>query len=102
MSADSVHLWIGRSKTDQMGHGALVNLNRVPQVAACPVSVVHEFLRVWPWGQGPFLVHADGSALSRYQFTKDFRRCLASAGFNTGIPPIPLKLEPLLKRPDGV
>lgn len=46
----------------------------------CPVSVVWEYLAVRPQGQGPLLVHSDGSFLSTFQFVQVFRKSVTLTG----------------------
>lgn len=65
---------IRRSKTDQRGRGLQVSLHRLPGSAMCPVSAVREYLSARPTGDGPLLMHRDGSFLSVYQFVQVFRR----------------------------
>lgn len=78
----AVRLRIRRSKTDVLGQGAWVPLHAVPG-PACPVTAVAEFL-TYRRGVGHFLVHEDGSSLSRYQFQAVLKRCLAAVGVCPG------------------
>lgn len=78
---DCVTLWIRRSKTDQVGRGAQVVLGRVAGMSLCPVLVVSAWVGVRPVGPGPFLIHENGSALSRFQFQSVFQRCLIVGGY---------------------
>ena len=71
-----------RSKTDQGGKGVGVSLYSLPGSEACPVGVVREFFKVRPKLGGPFLMHGDGSFVSRFQFTALFRKCLKKAGLD--------------------
>lgn len=73
-------LVINRSKTDQAGRGRVVRVYPIQGSCLCPVGMVEKFLQVRPALQGPFLMHLDGSFLSRFQFITVFRRCLRSVG----------------------
>lgn len=79
---DRVVLWLRQSKTDQRGKGVSVKLYKLPGSEVCPVRVVRDFMEVRPVGSGPFLVHGDGSCLSRFQFVAVFMKCLSAAGFD--------------------
>ncbi|XP_056411358.1 uncharacterized protein LOC130355345 [Hyla sarda] len=73
-----LQLRIRRSKTDQAGTGAWVRLQSVDG-PACPVRAVSAYLLIRVSGR-QFFSHADGSALSRFQFQSLFKRCLQYAG----------------------
>lgn len=73
--------WIRRSKTNQAGRGVRGELFGVTGSPACPLQVVSRFLELRPGRVGPLLLHANGSALSRYQFTAVFRGGLGVLGF---------------------
>ena len=79
---DEVRVWVRRSKTDQEGKGMRLSLFRVPDATICPVRAVEHFCSVRPGLGGSFLVHQDGSALSRFQFLAVFRKCVVAAGYN--------------------
>ncbi|XP_054843758.1 integrase/recombinase xerD homolog [Eublepharis macularius] len=76
-----VAITIRHSKTDQQGRGASVLLRSAREKAICPVRAVWSFLAVRPHSPGPFLIHRDGSPLTRYQFAALLRACLQAAGF---------------------
>lgn len=67
---------------DQGGKGVRVQLFPLPGSPVCPVGVVREFFAVCPVSAGPFLVHRDGSPLSKFQFVSIFRKCLKAAGMD--------------------
>lgn len=77
---DRVSLLLRWSKTDQAGRGRRVQIFAVPALPLCPVGAVREFLTVRPDLAGSFLLHADGSPLSRFQFISIFRKCLRALG----------------------
>lgn len=98
-----VHMWIRKSKINQLGRGAHFELGAVPQVAACPVGAVHEWLCVRPSGPGSLLVtqmalHCLGISLRLYFVNvccqRDFRRVSICLSY--------LELVPLLKLLIGV
>ncbi|XP_054830401.1 integrase/recombinase xerD homolog [Eublepharis macularius] len=76
-----VAITIRHSKTDQRGRGVTVLLRSSRDRAICPVRAIQSFLVVQPHSPGPFLVHRDGSPLTRYQFAALLRACLQAAGF---------------------
>lgn len=80
LANDAIRIRIRRSKTDVLGRGEWIPLQRVGGTA-CPVSVVSQYLEVRARGVS-FLVHEDGSPVSRFQFTAVLKRCLAQAGVN--------------------
>lgn len=80
----SLECWIPRSKTDQVGKGFAVSLQALPGSPMCPVEVVRRYLEVRPDMLGPFLVHSDRTFLSRFQFIRVFRKCVAAAGLAAG------------------
>lgn len=71
-----VCLRLRRSKADQRGRGVNVLLFALQGSRVCPVEAVREFLGVRPAGMGPYLLHEDGSYLSKFQFVSVFRKCL--------------------------
>ncbi|KAM9321155.1 integrase/recombinase xerD homolog [Gastrophryne carolinensis] len=75
---------IGKSKTDQRGRGVSVFLGRLQHCSSCPAAAFEEFMGIRPPGNGPLLVHEDGSFLSRFQFLAVFRKCLKELGLASG------------------
>lgn len=69
---------IRRSKTDIFGRGEWVPLHGVSGLA-CPVRAVGDYIALRPPGVH-FLVHEDGTAVSRYQFQAIFKNCLQEVG----------------------
>ncbi|XP_077324816.1 uncharacterized protein LOC143960278 isoform X1 [Lithobates pipiens] len=76
-----VEITLRRSKTDQRGRGVNICLFSLAGSQVCPVEAVRSYRAVRPGSPGPFLVHADGSFLSRFQFVAVFRRSLALNGW---------------------
>lgn len=52
----------------------------IPSSEVCPVGTLSRFLLLREGQDGPLLQHADGSALSRFQFVAVFHRCLGELG----------------------
>ena len=77
---DRVSLWLRKSKMDQMGKGREVLLFALPGSTLCPVGAVRAFLDMRPGAEGSFLIHGDGSPLSRYQFVTIFKKGLRAGG----------------------
>lgn len=77
---DFLRIRVSRSKTDQLGRGSWVHLRSVPG-DLCPVRLVLHFLASRSAG-AQFLLHQDGSPLTRFQFTSIFKKCLVVAGEN--------------------
>lgn len=80
VQGDTLGVFLRRSKTDQLGKGARVDLRAVPRSPICPVWAVGEFCKLRPMGPGVFFKHEDGTALSRFQFQAVFKKCLVAAG----------------------
>lgn len=80
LQKDSVRIIIRKSKTDQKGRGAVLELFRGVEAGLCPVTAVTQLAAVRTAGEGPFLRHVDGSFLSRFQFIAVFQKCLKAAG----------------------
>lgn len=76
----ALRIRIRRSKTDVLGRGVWVPLQSVGGLA-CPIRVVSAFLEIRVQGD-MFLVHEDGSPVSRFQLQSVLKRCLAHAGVN--------------------
>lgn len=74
-----LQLNISRSKT-KLGQGALLRLPVTLQAAPCPVRDVRRFLKLRSPGVGPLLIHQDGSALTRQQFTCVLWKAIAACG----------------------
>lgn len=51
--------------------------------ALCPVGALLHYLAARPSGDGPLLVHADGSPLSRDQFVRMVKKMLVSANVDS-------------------
>lgn len=81
-SADAVQLNIRRSKTDPFGKGVWIRLARSGG-PACPVRTVERYISLRSLGV-TFLSHADGSPLTRYQFSSVFKQCRLAVGEDPG------------------
>ncbi|XP_077778975.1 uncharacterized protein LOC144326297 [Podarcis muralis] len=81
LSESELIVQVRSSKTDQLGKGALLRLLAVQGSGPCPVRDTRRFLYLRPRGPSPFLIHADGSPLSRHQFTRVLRTALTACGF---------------------
>ncbi|XP_040216804.1 uncharacterized protein LOC120946105 [Rana temporaria] len=77
---EGVTLWLRRSKTDQSGKGRAVHVFPIEGSELCPVGLVRDYLDIRPGVGGAFLVHENGSPMSRYQFVAVFRKCLGALG----------------------
>ncbi|OCT65947.1 hypothetical protein XELAEV_18042201mg [Xenopus laevis] len=71
----SVSLNIRYSKTDKSTKGKHSLLTAIGG-NCCPVKLTTQYLYIRKNNQGPFLIHEDGSYVSRYQFLVIFRACL--------------------------
>lgn len=71
-----------RSKTDQAGRGRWVTLRAQPEGAVCPVRLAASYSLIRPAGSPQWLLHMDGSPLTRFQFGAVFQRCLQRLGCN--------------------
>lgn len=84
LAGDDLIVRVRSSKTDQQGKGALIRLPAVHSKGPCPVRDTRRFLYLRPKGPGPLLLHADGSPLTRHQFTRVMRSALSACG----LPPL--------------
>lgn len=73
-----VRIRLRRAKTDPFGRGVDIFVSRTG-TALCPVSAILNYLAVRPGGEGPLLVHADGSPLTRDQFVQKVKKALKIA-----------------------
>lgn len=71
---------MSRSKTDQLGKGSWVHHRSVPG-DLCPVHLVSDIKGIRSLG-AQFLLHRDGSPLTRFQFSSIFKKCLLTVGEN--------------------
>ncbi|OCT65630.1 hypothetical protein XELAEV_18041870mg [Xenopus laevis] len=72
----SLLIRIREAKTDKSGKGFMVEQHGVEGFDACPVKCFDEYCRVRKEQVGIFLIHQDGSALSKFQFVALLRRSL--------------------------
>lgn len=80
LSSSDVILKIRSSKTDQLGRGALIRLQATQKAGPCSVKDARKFMCIRPKISGPFFVHADGSYLSKHQFTRVMRKAVTAIG----------------------
>ncbi|CAH2222041.1 micronuclear linker histone poly -like, partial [Pelobates cultripes] len=80
VKSDRVQIRLGRSKTDVFGKGCSVVLFELPGSGLCPVACGSGYLGIRPNVSGCFFLHADGTALSRFQFIRIFRLGLVKLG----------------------
>ncbi|XP_075065178.1 uncharacterized protein LOC142152430 [Mixophyes fleayi] len=71
-----------RSKRDQSARGQCISISAQEDSEICPVSWCNKFEKIRPRGAEPWLVHADKSPLSKFQFTDIFKRALVYAGLD--------------------
>lgn len=77
---DRLSILVKKSKTDQRGKGRTVQVFALPGSPLCPVHLVTRLAAIRPGGEAPFLIHQDGSFLSRFQFIAIFKKCLGILG----------------------
>ena len=84
LRGSEAHVRLRRSETDQRARGSLIILKQASGSDPCPVRSVADYLVVRPGTQGLlFLIHADGTCLSRYQLAAVLRACIE----HQGLPP---------------
>lgn len=76
VSETGIRLFIPVSETDRLGKGSWVPLRQCGDVDIWPVRVINGYLAVRPIGEGNFLIDADGSPLTQYQFNYILKACL--------------------------
>ncbi|XP_069812353.1 pneumococcal serine-rich repeat protein-like isoform X1 [Dendropsophus ebraccatus] len=80
---NSIKIFIRKSKTDIYAAGAWLAVNRLSG-DYCPVHLVEEYVKIRPAQPETtlpqFLVHEDGSAVTKYQFESLFKKCLVAVG----------------------
>lgn len=72
-----------RSKTDQTGRGRWVTLSEQVEVEVCPVRLAAAFSSVRPSTGVQWLVHEDGSPLTRFQFWAVLKLSLERLGLRS-------------------
>ncbi|KAM3920319.1 uncharacterized protein RB166_014716 [Leptodactylus fuscus] len=77
---DSLRIRIRRSKTDTLGKGAWVHLQKV-EGDVCPVRAVNSYLAVRVEGSS-FLVHESGLPVTAFQFRSVLNKTLSFVGAN--------------------
>ena len=71
-----------RAKTDPIGKGVEIFMSRTGTVL-CPVAAILHYMAVRPKGEGPLLIHADGSPLTRAQFVFQVKKALQTAAIDS-------------------
>lgn len=69
------------SKTDQLGKGVTIMLNRQGS-NICPVQAMANFLLIRPHFTGPLFCHFGGKPLTRYQFSAVLDRIIMAIGLD--------------------
>ncbi|XP_066444897.1 uncharacterized protein [Eleutherodactylus coqui] len=77
---DCIKIGVRRSKTDIYGMGEWIRVGKLG-TKWCPVLLVKEFAKRH-CGTGPFLCHASGFPLTKYQFTAVMRNSIRMLGLN--------------------
>ena len=78
---DAIQVFLRKSKTDQGRNGVCVRMAATPGTGYCPVTLARIYLEARPRTAQPnLLVHADGSPLTRGQFTCICKRALEQLG----------------------
>ena len=80
-SPSIVKVTVRQAKTDPFGRGVNIFLGKTG-TAVCPVLALLHFMAIRPNIDGPLLVHADGSPLTRDQFVRMVKRALHSANID--------------------
>ena len=81
VGAEALRIRLRRSKTDQGGRGAWIQLAAAPGSPCCPVALVRAYLGARPSTVHPnLLVHLDGGPLTCSQFTTICKRAIARLG----------------------
>ncbi|XP_078542343.1 integrase/recombinase xerD homolog [Lissotriton helveticus] len=81
VAAELLQVRVRRSKTDPLGKGVWVQLRAVQGAGYCPVMLMGRFLQIRPrCDDDRLLVHADGTPLTRFQFTRICKRALELLG----------------------
>ncbi|OCT78138.1 hypothetical protein XELAEV_18029244mg, partial [Xenopus laevis] len=78
---EEVLVYIAKSKTDQLGRGKWVRIEKTVGVA-CPVRAVKEYMRVRPAGVQWFLIHEDLSPISAFQFRQVLKKAVVANGWD--------------------
>lgn len=81
ISDAAVRLFIRRSKTDQMGKGAWVNLSACNGSPLCPVKLLCQYAYVRPRFPNKFFIHESGRPLTIFQFNSVFHKMLKGSQY---------------------
>ena len=79
-----IKVTLRRAKTDPFGRGVDIFFGRT-SATVCPVAAILDYLAIRPKGEGPLLVHADGSPLTRDQFVRAVKRALQAANIDSSL-----------------
>lgn len=81
VAGDLLKIRVRRSKTDPLGKGVWIQLRAVKGADYCPVALMGTFMQMRSgWGDNRLLLHADGTPLTRFQFTRLCKLALALLG----------------------
>ncbi|XP_078533901.1 integrase/recombinase xerD homolog [Lissotriton helveticus] len=81
LTAESVEILLQSSKTDQIGKGRNISLQRLGNDKYCPVALLATYLSCRPHNDGLLLIHSDCSPVTKYQVDHVMQGCLFLAGY---------------------
>ena len=74
-----------KAKTDPFGKGVDIYMAKTG-TTLCPVSSILDYIALCPKGEGPLLLHAEGSPLTRDQLVRMVKKTLHLAKINASAP----------------
>lgn len=77
---NQLKIFIHSSKTDQLGAGSYITVQKQSDSTICPCSLLKRFMHDRPPLSGPLFCHFDGKPLTRRQFVSLLNKALACAG----------------------
>ncbi len=80
-----LQLTIRFSKTDQVGKGTLLSIQKSQRGQLCPVVAMERYLAIRPPGAGPLYKHFDHAPLTKYEFTSVLKHLLSLCGIKGNI-----------------
>jgi site-specific recombinase XerD len=78
----AVSLCLSHFRTNQTNKPVWLRIPEEPNLELCPVKSLFEFISLRPRFPGPLFCHADGSAVTRYQFAKVLSKCIERTQYN--------------------
>lgn len=73
---DFVRILLRRSKTDQLGRGRWVTVDRIDNPLICAVSLLSRFLSIRNSSSGHLFLHLSSLPLTVFQFNSVLKKCL--------------------------